>query len=170
MATQAETASWQELINQLTELKKRYDRLLHVLKKKESLIIDGKEKKLGAVVKEEESLINEIEKIEQKRIKAAEACKPEDFEGTPTLKTLLGSAPESHREKLEKISVDLLGAMNAVSMANHGIAELVKEAMNFVSYQINLLSSDTAQEHIYSGNGKMKDKPVKIRGIINREA
>lgn len=171
MATQAGTATWQDLITQLTDLKKKYDRLLLVLKKKETLIIDGKEKKLSILVKEEESLINDIEKIELKRIKVADACKPEGFEGVPTLKDLIEIVPEELHGKLEKVALELLAIMNTVSLANHGVAELVKEAMNFVTYQINLLGSDSAQENIYSGNGRMREKPPgKIRGIINREA
>lgn len=166
----AKTSHWPELLRLIGDLKKRYERLLIILKKKETLIIDGRERKLALLVKEEENLINEIEKLEVKRAKAAEACMPEGAVGPANLKTLLDIAPEDMRPKLEIAAVELLETMNAVAAMNRGVAELVREAMNFVSYQINLMSSDTAQETVYSGDGRMKDKPAKIRGIINREA
>jgi flagellar biosynthesis/type III secretory pathway chaperone len=160
---------WAELREIMKKQTKQYDKFLVLLKKKERALIDGDIKKLAKIVKEEEQYINELELIENKRIKAADECLP-DLSVRPTLKEILLSVPDEEKDGLEKSAIGLIETLNGLAVANHANAELIKEAMNFVNYNVNLLSSDRTLDNLYEGTGKMKDAEPKIRGIINKEA
>jgi hypothetical protein len=160
---------WAEISEIMKKQAKQYDKFLDLLKKKEKALIGGDTKKLSKIIKEEEQYIHELELIENKRIKAVKACLPEHG-GNPTLKEVLDAAPDEEQKTLEKSALILMETLNEVAAANRSNAELIKEAMNFVNYNVNLLSSDRTLDNLYEGTGKMKGAEPKIRGIINKEA
>jgi len=166
---EVKTETWTELAALLAALKDKYVELVELLKKKESTIIDGKETRLGAIVQQEQALVNEIEKMEERRIRAAQECLPGSEEPV-TLKDILEIAPEDQREKLEKAAVELLEKMNEATAANRSVAELVRESMQFITYQLNLMGSEKTQDNVYQGNGRVKEESPKVRGIFNRQA
>ncbi len=83
---------------------------------------------------------------------------------------MLEAAPEEEKETLEAASVALMETLNEVAVENRANAELVKESLNFINYNVNLLSSDRTRDNLYEDSGKMRDSSPKIRGILNREA
>jgi flagellar biosynthesis/type III secretory pathway chaperone len=160
---------WAELSEIMKKQTKHYAKFLDLLNKKEKALIAGDTKKLTKIVKDEENYIHDLELVENKRIKAVKDCLPE-HSGQPTLKEVLEAVPADEKEMLEKSAIGLMETLNAVATANHANAELIKEAMNFVNYNVNLLSSDRSLDNLYEGSGKMKGAEPKMRGIINKEA
>jgi flagellar biosynthesis/type III secretory pathway chaperone len=160
---------WADLRELMKKQTKQYEKFLVLLKRKERALIEGDIKKLAKIVKEEEKYINELEVIENKRIKAADECIP-GSSVRPTLKEILAAVPDEEKDGLEKSAIGLIETLNSLAAANHSNAELIKEAMNFINYNINLLSSDRTLDNLYEGTGKMKGADPKIRGIINKEA
>jgi len=160
---------WRNLCDILNRQKKEYEKFLDLMKKKEQLLIKGDTKRLAKVVKDEEQFINKIEMLENERIKAVKLC-VETKGKTPTLKDVLSTAPQEELEMLEKSSIALMEILNSVARMNRSNAELIKESLNFINYNMNLLSSDRTLDNLYEGTGRMRGYEPKIRGIINREA
>ncbi len=160
---------WRNLCDILNKQKKEYEKFLDLMKKKEQLLIKGDTKRLAKVVKDEEQFINKIEMLENERIKAVKLC-VETKDKTPTLKDVLSTAPQEELEMLEKSSIALMEILNSVARMNRSNAELIKESLNFINYNMNLLSSDRTLDNLYEGTGRMRGYEPKIRGIINREA
>jgi flagellar biosynthesis/type III secretory pathway chaperone len=160
---------WADLRELMEKQRKNYEKFLELLRKKERIIISGDTKKLQKIVKEEEKAVHELEKMELKRIEAVSACVAGQG-GRVTLKAVLDEAPAEEKDGLEKAAVGLMESLNAVAVSNRSNAELIKEAMNFVDYNVNLLSSDRTIDNLYEGSGRMKGVEPKVRGIINKEA
>jgi flagellar biosynthesis/type III secretory pathway chaperone len=72
------------------------------------------------------------------------------------------------REEIEKEALALMETLNRVASLNRSNAELIKEATQFVNYNINLMTSGE-RENIYSERGKMKSAEQKVSGFLNRQ-
>lgn len=160
---------WANLRAMLEKQTKQYERLLDLMKKKERELIKGDTAKLSRTIKEEEKFINELEKLENKRLRAAMECLPGAKE-PPQLEELLAAAPDPEKEPLEKAALALMQTLNSLSASNRLNAELTKESMNYITYNINLLSSDRTRDNLYEGTGRIKGAEPKVRGILNKEA
>ena len=161
--------TWAALRGAIDEQIKLYSKLLDVLDRKRKQLIKGNTKELAKSTKEENKFVDRLEALEKKRLDAAAACLP-GREGTITLQDVLDAAPEGEKEKLEDSAVLLMETLNSVAAINRANAELVKESMAFIQYNMNLLSSDRTRDNLYEGSGKMRDPGPKKRGIVNREA
>jgi flagellar biosynthesis/type III secretory pathway chaperone len=159
---------WAALSEIMRKQAKQYEKFLDIMKKKERALITGDTNKLAKILKEEEKNIYELELIENKRIKIVTECMP-GHGGPPTLKDALQAAPPEEKEDLEKNALGLITVLSEVALANRSNAELIKEAMNFTTYNINLLTSDRTLDNLYEGTGRMKGSEPKVRGIINKE-
>jgi flagellar biosynthesis/type III secretory pathway chaperone len=167
--TVANEKTWAALRSAIDEQIKMYSKLLEVLARKQKHLIKGNTKELAKSTKEENKFIDRLEALEKKRLEAAAACLP-GRERTVTLQDVLDAAPEGEKEKLEEAAVALMETLNSVAVLNRANAELVKESMAFIQYNMNLLSSDRTRDNLYEGSGKMRDPGPKKRGIVNREA
>ncbi|HOY63695.1 MAG TPA: flagellar protein FlgN [bacterium] len=167
--TGANEKAWAALRGAIDEQIKMYSKLLDVLERKRKQLIKGNTKELAKSTKEENKFVDRLEALEKKRLDAAAACLP-GKEGTITLRDVLDAAPEGEKEKLEDAAVLLMEILNSVAAINRANAELVKESMAFIQYNMNLLSSDRTRDNLYEGSGKMRDPGPKKRGIVNREA
>jgi len=148
---------------------KEYDRFVGMMEKKEKLLIKGKTKQLQAMLKDEEKLINELEILEKKRIEAIKDCFP-DSEKPPSLREVLDNVPDDLRKDFEQSAINLVEKLNKVAALNRSNAELIKESLNFIMYNVNLLSSDPSLDNIYENTGKLKGQEPPKRGILNHEA
>ncbi|MFA6450627.1 MAG: flagellar protein FlgN [bacterium] len=166
--TAKQTNPWAELSEIMKKQAKQYSKFLNLLTKKEKALIDGDMNKLTKIIKEEKEYIHELELTENKRVEAVKECLPEQG-GAPTLKEVLAAVPPEEKDTLEKNAVGLMESLNKVAVANRSNAELIKEAMNFVNYNVNLLSSDRTLDNLYEGTGRMKGSEPKVRGLINKE-
>ncbi len=129
----------------------------------------GDTKRLAKLVKEEEHFVNRLELLENERIKAVKECMSGQTPA-PTLKDVLSAAPPEEHGALERSAVELMQILNSVAGMNRSNAELINESMNFINYNMNLLSSDRTLDNLYEGSGRMRGYEPKVRGIINKEA
>ncbi len=159
---------WDNLIELMEKQKKMYDKFRELLKKKEKAVVEGDINKLQKLIKEEEKSVNEIEKTEQRRIEAVEACIAKKQK--MTIGQMIDLAPPEKKEGLNKAAMELIKALDSVATLNRTNAELINEAMNFINFNVNLLSSNRAVDNLYEGTGRMKGSEPKVLGIINKEA
>ena len=159
---------WNELVKTLKEQAKGYQQYHSLLKEKEKHLIRGDTKRLMTLVEKENRAVEGLDKIEQKRIKVIRECVGEGKEEQPMLTELLEIAPEEYRAAIEKEAVSLIEVLNSVASLNRSNAELIKEAIQFVNYNISLLSGGE-RENIYSENGRMRATEQKISGFLNRQ-
>ena len=160
-------APWAELIQVLTLQAQKYEEYAEFLKKKQDLIIKGDTDALKDLEKEEKDFISALEIQEDSRRETAREC----MDGEVTLRGLLEAAPEAHKEEFEAVAIRLMDALNNTALANKTNAELVGEAMRFVEYNLNLLSSSGApNESTYSHTGRLQDADKKVvKHYLNKQ-
>lgn len=160
-------APWAELIQVLTLQAQKYEEYTEFLKNKQDLIIKGDTDALKNLEKEEKEFISALEIQEDSRQETAREC----MDGDVTLRGLLEAAPEAHAEGLEAAAIRLMDALNDTALANKTNTELVGEAMRFVEYNLNLLSSaGVPNESTYSHTGRLMDADKKIvKHYLNKQ-
>lgn len=162
-------ADWQKLIQILDGQTAKYRQLLSVLDEKRGLLVEGKTKKLNALLKKEEKAIDDIEDSERTRMLAVKQITGGD--GRTTLMELLKSVPDAQREDLERAALSLMESLSDVAVRNRGNAELIRESMHFVQFQINMLTSSVRRtDNIYEGSGRMRSSAEPPpSGILNKQ-
>lgn len=165
--TAKSSAPWAELIQVLTLQAQKYEEYTEFLKKKQELIILGDTDTLKDIEKEEKDFISALEIQEDTRRETANEC----MEGEVTLRGLLELAPAEHAKELEAVAIRLMDALNNTALANKTNAELVGEAMRFVEYNLNLLSSTgVPNESTYSHTGRLQDADKKVvKHYLNKQ-
>jgi hypothetical protein len=136
-----DTREWTELRRMIDKQRQSFMMLHELLKTKEKAIIKGDTEKLSKIIKDEEEIIKSADELEKKRLELVLACMGRE-KNPPTLSELLEVAPEFEKANIEKSALDLMRSLTDVAAANRGNAELVKESMNFVTYFLNLITSD----------------------------
>jgi hypothetical protein len=160
-------APWAELIQVLALQAQKYEEYTEFLKRKQDLIIKGDTDALKDHEKEEKEFISSLEIQEDSRRETAGEC----MDGEVTLRGLLDAAPGEYAEELEAAAIRLMDALNNTALANKTNAELVGEAMRFVEYNLNLLSSTgVPNESTYSPTGRLQDADKKIvKHYLNKQ-
>ncbi len=161
-----------ELIEKIiVELKKEISVLKNILvlqKKKERAIIKGDTAQLEKIIKEETKLIEENKKIEQERLKLikkfAEINKAD--EKNLTLAKLTSFIPESEFEDFQKIAVELTKTISEIAKINRSNAELLKNSLDFIEYNINLFMP--VKEDVYSSSGKMLKSDTIRKSLLDK--
>jgi hypothetical protein len=147
--------AWKKLITALEKQTHAYKKFLALLEEKEKALIRGNTKSILDISRREEKMLNLLEDAEKQRL---EAVAPLDAE-TPgkSLREMVEEAPEDIREPLEKAAIALMETLNGIALKNHNNAQLVSESLNFIQFNINLLSSaGRRRENIYEGTGRMR--------------
>lgn len=160
--------TWEKLLDVLARQRAEYERFVGLLKKKEKLIIDGKAKELEKLVKEEHKQVDLIEELEDERQRVAREFEDEGGK-PPSLMRLLERAPDEVREPLESESMSLMETLNQIAALNRSNAELIQTSMEYIRYNINLLTSSGAKESVYEVDGKMRSAEKKLSGFLNRQ-
>lgn len=145
---------WENVLRAIDQQREGYAAFLMLLDEKEKYLLDGDTKGLADVVKREERSADIFEELEKRRQEAVAAA---TGRSGVSIRELLETSPETVRDRLVEKAVALMEMLNMLALKNRGNAELIKESMNFVSYQINLLSSTgQRRDNIYEGSGRMR--------------
>ena len=137
------------------------------MKQKQKIIIKGDTQQIKQIEGQEKSFVNKLEQLEDLRRSSAMECVGGD---TPTLRDLLAGAPEEHRVELEGAALRLMEAINQVVMTHKANSELLEEAIHFVQFNLNLLTSSGApNDSTYSASGQLHDAENKVKGLLNRQ-
>ena len=158
---------WDSLIRVIDSQAETYEKFHAYMKRKQHAIIKGDTHTLKTLEGEEKQFLNRLEELEDLRRDTAVECL--DREGV-TLRDLLQEAPESHRPALEQASVRLMEAINSVVITHKSNTELLEEAIHFVQFNLNLLTtSSSPADSIYGSSGRISEAESKIKGLLNKQ-
>ncbi|MBP2628683.1 MAG: FlgN protein [Firmicutes bacterium] len=153
---------WEELLAVLSKMLSIYQAILTLSKKKHDILVAAKPHELEIVTKQEELLIVQIGKLEDLRGKimdemmAAHGMK----DGEVSLAELKKIAPPAVVEQIEYYGKEFGSIMTEMVPINKLNTELIKQALGFINYNINLLSQ-TAVGTTYAAKGQTTQEPPK---------
>jgi len=118
---------------------------LDIAKRKRECLVKVKVEELDVMHKEEELLMKEISKAENERkLLLRELAKENTIFGEPKLSSLLLALPEKERSKLCEVADELTKIAVELAFVNDNNADLTGRALNYVNFNINLLTQVTA--------------------------
>ncbi|HML34216.1 flagellar protein FlgN [Sporomusa sphaeroides] len=149
------TAVWDKLILLLTQNLQIYQALLRLSQKKREVLVAVNPQDLEQLTKQEEMLIIEAGKLEKLRqtltgeLAAALSLPP----GQTALAVLIEQAEAETAAKLRAISETFAGVTAELVELNQVNEKLIKQSLDYINYNINILSQSTA-EHTYAPKGQ----------------
>lgn len=153
---------WEELIAVMNKMLGIYQAILTLSQEKHDILVAAKAHELEMVTNQEEILILQVGKLENLRISLVSQLLANCgiVEGDGSLLQLQGLATPIVAAELEKLSKEFGHIMTATAPINKLNTELIKQALNFVNYNINLLSQ-TAVGTTYEGQGQTRQEVPK---------
>jgi len=161
-------ANWDKLVTLLTEMVSLYKAILELSRQKRDILIAVKPQELEAVTKQEELLILQAGKLEAARSKLVQqlaAASGVSADGL-TLSDAKKLAGPATAEKLDKIAAEFESFLAELAPINKLNSELIKRALGFINYNINLLTQSAAGP-TYAPQGKSTQEP-QVRKLVDR--
>lgn len=149
------TAMWDKLVLLLNQTLQIYQALVQLSQKKREILVKANPQALEQLTKQEEMLIIEAGKLEKLRlplIKELVAALGLDTEQT-ALATLITHADSQTATKLRTISETFTNITDELAQLNAVNEKLIKQSLDFINYNINVLSQTTA-ESTYASKGQ----------------
>ena len=161
---------WEALIAILSDTVSLYKSLSALGEEKRKALIEADTAGLDAVTKREELIILEGSRLEERRAKATAALANLNYlsHRRPTLKELRDVAEPDTADKLGIISGELEKAVQSVTRINATNTRLLKQALHFVNYNLNLLTG-TQAEPTYRSNGGKATTAGRQSAILDRK-
>lgn len=137
---------WQNLIAVLEEMLSLYQAILTLSQEKRKVLVSANGQMLEQITKQEEILILQAGKLEKRREKAIdEIGLAYEFEAAETNITKLKEfADPDIASKLDELSSQLSKTFSELGATNKINTNLIKQALVFVNYNINMLAQSTA--------------------------
>lgn len=135
----------ENLIDVLNSESQEYENLLKLSEAKTPVIVSGDLEELARLTDEEQSVVGKINQLEVKREELFKDIANVVNMDVKTLKLtdlieMLSSRPEE-KQKLAKVHDLLKSVVYSVKRVNERNGELIKEAMELVSFDLNILQS-----------------------------
>ena len=146
---------WNELIALLSEIVALYRVILDISHSKKKALVAAQIEELDALTKREEGIILRIGKIESDREKliielaGLYTLSPQEL----TLKKAGELAGGEIAEKLQKVETELSDLVNKLAPINKTNTELIQQSLNYVNYNLNLLTQGQASPN-YAAKGQ----------------
>lgn len=150
---------WGELLTVLSKMLSIYQAILILSHQKHDILVAAKSHELETVTKQEEVLIQQVGKLEDLRGKLVSELMAAHgiTEGEVSLTQLHNIATPAVVEQLEHFSKEFSDIMTEMMPINKLNTELIKQALGFINYNINLLSQ-TAVGTTYAAKGQSKQE------------
>ncbi|XER08374.1 hypothetical protein SRRS_39890 [Sporomusa rhizae] len=148
-------AMWEKLVILLNHTLQIYQALLQLSRKKREILVEAKPQELELLTKQEERFIIEAGKLEKLRLStiqelaAALGIAPE----RAVLSELVEHADSDTAAELKKIGQQFSGLAGELTQLNELNEKLIQQSLEFVNYNINVLSQATA-ESTYAPKGQ----------------
>ena len=138
---------WEQLLKVLDELIKIHEALLKLSRQKQGVLVAGEVAELEVLTKQAELLIREAGVVEAAKTEtvAKLSASLNLAEQSPSLMKLRQLAEPAIAEKLEEIEIKLNAILQEVKTVNELNTKLLQNALNFVNYNINLLTQTPAE-------------------------
>ena len=146
---------WQELLTVLNKMLTIYQTILLLSQQKKEILLAAKAKELEKVTQQEEILIVQAGKLEELRGKLVISIMASYGiqDGEISLEDLKKIAESAVVKELDVFSLEFSKVMTELAELNKLNAELVKQALGFINYNINVLSQ-TAVGPTYAPKGQ----------------
>ena len=156
------TDRWEELLTVLSKMLSIYQAILALSQQKHDILVAAKAHELEQVTKQEEILISQIGKLENLRGKLVSELMVDHgiIEGEVSLEKLHKIATPAVAQQLESFGQQFGDIMTKMVPINKLNTELIKQALGFINYNINLLSQ-TAVGTTYAAKGQTKQETPK---------
>lgn len=150
---------WEELLIVLSKMLSIYQAILILSQQKHDILVAAKSHELEQITKQEEILILQIGKLEDQRGRLVSELMTAHgiTEGEISLSELRKIAAPAIVEQLEHFSKKFGDIMTEMVPINKLNTELIKQALGFINYNINLLSQ-TAVGPTYAAKGQAKQE------------
>ena len=137
---------WEELLTVLSKMLNLYQAILTLSQQKHEILVTAKSHELEQVTKQEEILIVQVGKLEDLREKIVGEMMAEHGikDGEVSLAELKKIAKPEIVEQLEMFGREFGDIMTKMAPINKLNTELIKQALGFINYNINLLSQTVA--------------------------
>lgn len=146
---------WDKLVFLLTEIVALYRVILEISRNKKKVLVSARVEELEALTKQEESIILQIGKLETAREQiVAELA---GLYGLSSNDLTLSKARElaggETAAKLQALEVDLASIAAELAPLNKINTELIQQSLNYVNYNLNLLTQSPAGTN-YAAKGQ----------------
>ena len=152
---------WEELLAVLSKMLSIYQVILTLCQQKNQILIAAKSHDLEIVTKQEEILIKQVGKLENLRGKLVSEIMVAHgiAEGEVSLAQLHKIATPAIVEQLEAFGKEFGVVVAAMEPLNKMNTKLIKQALGFINYNINLLSQ-TAVAPTYKAKGQANQQTI----------
>jgi len=150
---------WEELLAVLNKMLNVYQAILNLSQEKHQILVAAKSSELEKVTKQEEILILQVGKLEDLREKLVSELMVVHgiTDGEFSLAELREIAKPDVVEKLEVFSKKIGIIMSEMVPLNKLNTDLIKQALGFINYNMNLLSQ-TAVGPTYAAKGQTNEQ------------
>lgn len=150
---------WEELLTVLSKMLSIYQAILTLTQQKHDTLVAAKSHELEQVTKQEEVLILQIGKLEDLRRNIVSELMAGHgiIEGEVSLEQLHKIAAPAVVKELERFGREFSDIMAEIMPINKLNSELIKQALGFINYNINLLSQ-TMAGNTYAAKGKTQQE------------
>lgn len=161
---------WNDLLTVLEESVELYQGLLLLGEEKRQALIGAQAAELDAVTRREELMILEGSRLEERRAKvtAAIATCHQVSENPPTLNAIAGVAEPDMARKLKACKKQLDDAVQRLLRINETNGALIRQALHFVNYNLNLLTQCQAETTYGSSGGRMNLEGAAGAAVLDR--
>jgi len=152
---------WDELLAVLSNMLSIYQAILTLSQQKHEILVAAKSHDLEIVTKQEEILILQVGKLEDQRGKLVSELMANHgiTEGQFSLAELHKIATPTVVEQLENFGKEFTDIMTAMVPINKENTDLIKQALGFINYNINLLSK-TVVGPTYAAKGQADKQTI----------
>ena len=155
---------WGHLLDVLKGILEIYQAILVLSQQKKQILVAAKPQELEKITKQEESLILQVGKLEGVRRKIVSEIMASHgiTDEANSIIELQKIASSDVVEKLEDFQKEFGNIMAEMVPLNELNTELIKQALNFVNYNMNILSQ-TAVGPTYAPQGQSNEQGAKRR-------
>lgn len=135
-----------------------YEKLLEISERKTKIIVESKVAELESIVKEEQDHIAEIAKLEEERESLVQSAAESTGKDAKELNIteLVSMLPDDEAAKLKNSSRNISMILNNLKNINEINGKLIKNALEYINFSINLLSGSSVSVSNYENTGDLK--------------
>ncbi|NLG89101.1 MAG: flagellar protein FlgN [Clostridiaceae bacterium] len=159
---------WIDNLIKVLEYEKRlYGRLLDLSEEKTSAVIKGELENLQTITAKEQELSDELKKLADIREKIIGQIGKSigKYPDKITVNDLIGLVPDEYSGRLSKLSKSLKETVSKLKNKNDLNSHLIKNALDYVEFSLNLLMQPVPQAVQYGRKGN--EEGSKIRGVLD---
>jgi flagellar biosynthesis/type III secretory pathway chaperone len=157
----------ENLIKVLEYERKLYGRLLHLSENKTSAVVNNELENLQEITVKEQELTDELKKLADVRDKTIGQIgrSTGNYSNNITVTDLISLVPDEYSSRLSQVSQSLKETINKLKNKNDLNMQLIKNALEYVDFSLNLLTQPVPQAVQYGRKGN--EEGAKSRGVLD---